>query len=314
MSVVVITPDRYETIRRTVEHLQAQTVSRRLELLIVAPSASALRDDISQLSGYAQVRVIEIGRIRSTAEANAAGALAASAPVVAFVEEHSYPEPEWARALISAHQQSWAAVGPVVRNANPGSRMSWTDLIVGYTPWLEFAPAGVVEHLPAHNSSYKREVLLEYEHELEAALAVESVLHWDLRRRGYQLYLEPAARIKHLNTSRPSSLIRQLFLAGRAFAAARSRGWSPARRLAYVGGAPFIPAVRLRRIVRQLAGKRYEVPAGTAPLILLALGVSAMGELTGYALGEGSAQEKLCELELHRERHVREQDTQELDS
>jgi hypothetical protein len=194
--------------------------------------------------------------------------------------------------------------------------MSWVDLIVGYTPWLEFAPAGEVEHLPAHNSSYKREVLLDYEHELEAALGVESVLHWDLRSRGYRLYLEPKAKISHLNTSRPFSLIRQLFLAGRAFAAARARRWPITRRLAYVGGSPFIPAIRLQRIARQhaMAGDRYELPVGTAPLVLLALGVSAMGEMTGYAFGEGNAQEKLCELELHRERYVRQKDRQGLGS
>ena len=35
MSVVIVTPDGYETIRRTVEHLRAQTVKDRLELVIV---------------------------------------------------------------------------------------------------------------------------------------------------------------------------------------------------------------------------------------------------------------------------------------
>ena len=39
MSVVIVTPDSYETIRKTVEHLRAQTVKDRLEIVIVAPSA-----------------------------------------------------------------------------------------------------------------------------------------------------------------------------------------------------------------------------------------------------------------------------------
>lgn len=315
MSVVVIAPDCYDTIRRTVEHLRAQTARDRLELLIVAPAARALQDRTSQLEGFARVRVIEVGGIKSTAQANAAGVRAASGPVVAFVEQHVYPEPHWAEALIGAHQESWAVVGPVVGNANPGSLVSWTDLIVGYSPWLEFTPAGEVEHLPAHNSSYKREVLLEYDHELEAALAVESVLHWALRRRGYRLYLERGARVRHLNTSRPSSLLRGSFLGGRLFGGVRAKRWSPARRLLYASAAPFIPAVRLGRIIRHvvLAGRRLDIPAAVAPLVVLALGVSAIGELTGYALGEGNAQEMLCDLELHRERYVRRQDREDLE-
>jgi len=312
LSVVVITPDRFGPIRRTIEHLKEQTMSDNVELVIVAPVAGPLENEVSRLTEFARVRVVEVGEVESTPQANAAGALAATAPVVAFLEDHSYPEPEWAQALIEAHRQSWVAVGPVVGNANPGSLLSWADLIVGYTPWLEFAPAGVVEHLPAHNSSYKRAVLLEYRDDLETALAVESVLHWELRDKGYALYLEPAARIQHLNTSLPGSLARQLFLWGRIFAAGRARGWSPLRRALYAGAAPLVPAVRTFRITRQLlrAGPDYRVPAGAGPLVVVALCIGALGEMTGYALGEGNAQEKMRDLELHRERHVRRGDRQ----
>ena len=38
MSVVVVTPDRYETIRKTIRHLKAQTVREKLEIVFVAPS------------------------------------------------------------------------------------------------------------------------------------------------------------------------------------------------------------------------------------------------------------------------------------
>ena len=310
MSVVVITPDDFALIKRTVEHLQAQTVCHRLELLIVAPSTGPLQDYVTQSVDFCRVRIVEVEEVESTAQANAAGVRAATAPVVAFVEGHVYPEPSWAEALIAAHEEAWAVVGPVVRNANPESALSWMDLIVGYTPWLEFASAGSVEHLPAHNSSYKRAVLLEYDHELEAALASESVLHWDMRRIGYELYLEPAARIAHLNTSRPVSLARQMFCSGRVFAATRAGEWSRPRRLLYAGGAPLIPAVRFPRILPQLlkARRQCDVPLGIAPLILLALGVSAMGELMGYALGEGDAQRRMRDMDFHRKQHVREQD------
>lgn len=303
MSVVIVTPDRYETIRKTIKHLQAQTVKDWLEIVIVAPSADVLEGNDSELKDFLQFRVVEAGRLKSMAWANAAGIRQASAPVVAFVEEHSFPEPGWAKALIEAHRQPWAAVGPVARNANPDSLVGWAYLLIGYTPWLDPAPAGVIDHLPAHNSSYKRALLLDYGAELEAVLAAESVLHWDLRAKGYQLYLEPAAKMYHLNVSLLSSFIEQLFHHNRLFAGTRIRGWSLIRRLLYTGGSPLIPVVRFLRILRQLYrfGHWRNLPPGVLLPLILGLVVSATGEMMGYAFGVGDSEQKMSDLEFHRQ-------------
>src|SRR5437588_133855 len=82
-----------------------------------------------------------------------------------------------AQALLAAHRGPWAAVGPVVRNANPSTSVSWADFLIGYGPWCDPAPAGDLDHLPGHNSSYKRAILLDYGSELEGLLEAESVLH-----------------------------------------------------------------------------------------------------------------------------------------
>jgi hypothetical protein len=222
--------------------------------------------------------------------------------VVVFAEDHCYPEPGWAEALINAHRQSWAAVGPVLSNANPDSIISWAIFLVESSPWLNPAPAGITEDLQGRNSSYKRTLLLEYGQELGAMLEAESMLHRDLREKGHQLYLEPAAKARHFNTTRPSIWIRQLFLGGRLFASARSRQWSLLRRLLYVGGAVLIPPLRLRRIIREL--RRPGRPSNLLPVILPLLGVglvvSALGEMVGYALGAGNVSEQVRDLEFHR--------------
>ena len=44
--------------------------------------------------------------------------------VVAFGEEHCFPEPGWAQALIDAHREDYAAVGPAMHNANPDTIVS----------------------------------------------------------------------------------------------------------------------------------------------------------------------------------------------
>lgn len=308
MSVVIVTPDRYETIRKTVQHLRAQTVNDRLELVIVAPSAGQLGLDDRELKDFFQFRVVEVGAISSIARAYAAGIRQASAPVVVLSEDHSFPETRWAEALIARHREPWAAVGPAVRNANPDGLISWADFLLGYGAWLDPAPAGEIDHLPGHNTSYKRAVLLDYDPELEALLEAECVLHWELLRRGYRFYLEEAAKTAHLNFGRVAPWIPYLVQAGRVFAAARARRWPLRRRMLYAGGAPLIPFVRLWRIRSDIRrpGRPAHLWPRVVPALLMGLTLDAVGQALGYAFGAGSAGQKLSSFEFHRDRHAAE--------
>src|SRR5512139_3991961 len=167
MSVVLVTPRRYDAIRKTMEHLAAQTVLDQLEIVIVAPSAATLDLDAADLTAFGRIRVVEVGEITSTGRAVAAGVREASAPVVTYAEEHAYPAADWAEALIKAHRQPWAAVGVAIANANPGNMISWASLFTDFGPWVEPAEAGEISQLPWHHTSYKRAVLLEYGPKLE---------------------------------------------------------------------------------------------------------------------------------------------------
>jgi hypothetical protein len=312
MSVIVITPDDFASIRETIIRLKAQNVSGGLEIVIAAPSESALHLNEGALEGFHGFRVVEVGSIASTARARAAGVGAASAPVVAFVEDHAFPAKGWAAALIAAHRQSWAAVGPAIANANPRTLTSWVNFVIEYGHWLDPCPGGRAEHLPGHNGSYKRAVLLDYGAKLESMLDAESILHWDLRAKGHELYLEPAARTFHQNFSRalPSAPLR--FNGGRLFAASRARHWPALRRMLYCAGAPVIPFVRLRRIVLELRkpGRPRDLLPRILPLLVAALAIDAAGEMVGYALGEGDAMRKLSEMEFHRHRYLAKLDRQ----
>ncbi len=307
MSVVVITPDRYETVRKTIQHLKTQKVSSSLEIIIGAPSASDLELDHSTMLAFFSYKVVEVGHMNSTARARAAGVRAASAPIVAFAEDHAYPAAGWAEALITRHSEDWAAVAPVITNANPRSLTSWANLLIEYAQWLEPSEGGAREHLPGHNGSYKRDILLEYSERLEAMLDAESVLHWDLRSRGHKLYLEPTARTFHQNFSAqlPSLILR--FNGGRLFASSRARHWPIWRRTLFACASPLIPIVRCLRIIRELlrpGRPRYLLPR-ILPALIIGLAWDGAGETAGYAAGPGQAMAKLSDMEFHRERYMK---------
>jgi hypothetical protein len=305
LSAIVITRDTYETVRTTVRHLRAQSLHDRMEVVLIAPSRAMLAADESELRAFHSFRIVEVGDVRSEAAGYAAGIRQASAPIVVFTEDHCYPGTGWAEALVRAHEGPWAAVGPVVANANLDGVVAWADFLLGYGPWLDPTPAGPVEYLPGHNSSYKRDVLLTYEPDLEEWLDAESNLHWDLRARGHGLYLEPAARTFHFNYSRVSAWLPATFFAARTFAGRRARGWGIGRRLTYALGSPLIPAIRLRRCVRDFRrSRRRPSVLRILPAITLSLAVSAVGEAMGYLFGTGDAPVRVSEYEFHRTQHV----------
>ena len=307
LSVVLPTSRGLANVARTIRALRAQTIRHRLELVIVAPSQSIPLDP-ALIEGFAGLQVVGVRDVTSSSNrARVAGIRVARAPVVALAEDHSFPEPGWAEALLAAHAEgTWAAVGPVVCNANPATAVSWANFLLEYGPWTASVARGAAAHLPGHNSSYRRDLLLAYGEKLEQLMEAETILQWDLRRHGHQLLIEPAARTHHLNFSRLSSSIRLRFNGGRQFASMRSAGWPLAKRLLYVVGAPLIPVVRLRRSVTLLARWRSQrgLLRRVLPVLAVAVTIDGLGELVGYAAGPGLSSSILGGIEFDRRRFL----------
>jgi hypothetical protein len=310
---VILPTDTYATIRNELCSLRSQTAHERLEIVIITNSIAGLGPENGAREGFHSLTVIEIDELYPLFRARAQGVRAASAPVVLLAESHAYPERDHCEKLILAHRNSWAVVGPVMCNANPGTMRSWSGLYMDYGPWVGISHGDVVDNLPGHNSSYKRAVLLEYGDRLESMMRSSPRRHADLRSRGHLLYLEPAARTYHLNVSLPWSWLEERLVGGRSYAAARSHEWNIAQRVLYAAACPLIPAVRLPRILKDMGrshGSGFILRA--MPALLVSLLISALGEGLGYAFGPGGATRRVNEMELYKERYVRPADRPEV--
>ena len=313
LSVILPTADEYSTIRRTVSALHTQTIRDRIELVIVAPS-----DDPHiiqhEVAGFAAVTIVNGGPLQTSNIARSTGIRHASAPIVVLAEDHCFPDPDWAAALVEAHRGNFAVVGPVLRNANPRSMTSWANLLLEYYPWLDGAERSEMDDLPGHNSAYRKDLLLAYGDRLEGLFEVEAVIQRDLREKGHRMLLEPAARTNHLNFSRVRSALKLRFHAGRSFAGHRTMGWSGSKRAGYIFGAPLIPLVRLARIlgmVRSSSTYSWLFPR-VVPMLALYLLVDGFGELIGYVSGPGGAARVLGEIEFKRARFMNAEDRRDL--
>jgi len=301
LAAIVVIPDTYEAVRRTMSYLQAQTAAKQMEVILVVPSLEQSGLDKTELACFHSWQVVEIGPIKSIAHGFAAGIRRAQAPVVALTEDHSFPKANWAQVLIAAHEQPWAAVGPSIKNGNPDTVLSWADFYASYSEWAQPVSSGTMRHLPGHNSSYKRDVLLAYGEQLDSLMQAESVLHRYLRARGYQLWLESSTYTSHSNFTAWTPWIKAQYHAGRQFAATWAQPWSWLRRLLFTIGSPGIPWLRLWRIQKQI---RRAQAAGffirLLPMLLAGLLVNGLGQMVGYAAGVGDSIEKVTEHERHR--------------
>lgn len=316
LTVIIPTIDNYRRIKKTLARLQVQTARAEIEVLIPASSEEALQLDPAAAEGFFDLRIIEVGEIHSLAVAKALAVAEARADWVAFAEDHSWPEPGWAEAIIAAHREGNAVVGPIIRNANPGSTLSWTNYLGCFSRWSHAGLAGKVPQTPWHNSSYQREHLMERQAHLPRLLAVEGILQDELRQQGNSLYLLPTISTDHINISRFGPWILQAFWGGKLYGGSRIEGedWGALKRLAYICGGPLIPIVRLNRLLPEIRPltQQHSLMPKILPALALNLVFHAMGEVTGYALGKGDAENQYLEFEARRFEAITEKDRESL--
>jgi hypothetical protein len=140
------------------------------------------------------------------------------------------------------------------------------------------------------------------------------VLHYDLGRRGRTLYLEPRARVGHLNFALLPVWIKVQFHGGRVFAGFRAAEWSVLHKLFYAAASPLIPLVRFVRAVgRFLAAGRPKSLWRVAPVLCLGLAMDGMGQFFVYLFGPGRSSSILAAYEYNRVRFITEADRGDLE-
>lgn len=300
----------FDTIRKTVRRLCAQTIRSQLEIVIVTTPGKAPLVEDALLERLGAWQVVTIPEMPTAASGWVAGILEARAPVIVLCEDHSFPDPGWGEAILDSHRQDCVAVAPAVRNGNPRSLISWANFLLCFLEWFSPDRSGPATAGPGHNTSYKRSVLLEYEH-LEKWLSPERVLHFDFGAKGQTILLNTRAVTHHVNISLPGSYLAQSFLGGRLFGASRAVNWSRMKAAAYALAFPLAPAVRLSRMLKVLNSRDILQESrffAALPWILAGLFCHALGEAVGYASGPGDSAQRYMSYETRRSEHVNEHD------
>jgi len=183
LSVVVCSLNGAEGVRRCLRALCAQSIRPALELIVVDDGST---DSTSEVARSLGAVVIRHNSNRGTAVARNSGINAASAHVIAFVDDDCEPSQRWAETLLASYDSDIVAVGgPVVPNSGFGlvskylsrhnpilpqelelvssNKLLYRFLLYVKRQWRGTEPGGrrQVVAMPSANMSVRRQALLD---------------------------------------------------------------------------------------------------------------------------------------------------------
>lgn len=317
MTIIITTASGGGSMRVAIEHLKKQTVASGLEIIILGPP-DAWPDNMEEnFGGFYGYEIMDVDLDNGLYAAWVEAIEKARAPIVALGENHAFPEPEWAEAIIEAHKGPWTAVGCVFKNANPDTANSWVQLYMTYGQYTAPVRSGEIGDLHGHNGTYKRAALLEYGDMLGTLLVRANILHMDLRAKGHGLYMEDKAVIHHVNVSKALSIILDLFYNGWLYTAALA-DYKKLSRFERLKGIIMEPPIIAKHFLGTLAGirragKSRELLPRALPIIVSGLAVHMLGKMYGYVAGHGSAQKHINSYEFDRYKYITAEDIEHIE-
>lgn len=293
ISVIIASVNGLPMIAETLRALEAQSARGRAEVLVLDCSTEEVRRAIRER--FPWVDLVAFDERLSIPELRVRGLRRARGAIVAFLEDHCSPRPDWLERLAALHSALPHAVisGGVVNGATRRT-CDWAHYFCEYASVAPPLPEGETAHVAGNCASYKRAAL--------EALGAEALrprweyfLHQRLLERGHRFYCDPRLEVRHDISFSLAELLRQRFHYSRSFAAMRAEGATLGRRSALAAAALLLPALVLARIVASVASRRRHLRqlAAAAPVLVL-LGLAwGLGELVGAVAGAGASLERV---------------------
>jgi hypothetical protein len=307
LSIVVVTTNANDRMSLLLEALSRQSRAGELEVIVIGIAAAK---PVIHFPQGLDVSVITHPQSYDLGRARGEGVRHARAPVIAFLEDHTVPEPGWAEQVCNAFSASArvTAVSYAFSNGSPDTYFYRSVFMAEYGALAHPLPKGEVPAMAANNVAYRRDALMAVGDRLDSLIEIDFFLQKAMGS-SFQILAAPLALVAHQTNRRFFDLIRGHFIYAQIFALRRVRfeSWSFPKRLAATAAIPvLVPWLRIRRLYKALAGgPNLAVAIKGFPVILTLYLAGALGEAWGLIRREESPLERLVWLELESERIAR---------
>lgn len=216
-------------------------------------------------------------------ELRARGLALARGEVVALIEDHGLPSPEWATRIMEAHTADFAAIGGAIENGIDRP-LNWAVYFCDFLRYQNPLTGGESLIASDANVAYKRAALESIGNAWNGAFH-ETVVNQALRARGEKIGICPAAiLLQHRLNLKLLDAVRERRVWGRSYGATRAASASHGRVALWILASPALPGLILARMTLMAVRKRRTLTSFLKALPLTALLVISwsLGEVIGY--------------------------------
>ena len=270
----------------TLEAVAQQTIGPPFEVIVpcaATPDLAPLKDRFPDTRFLEFQPEAPAGSPERAEELRAFGVDAARGEVIALLEDHVRPDPQWSAAILSAHLQPFAAIGGAIENG-VDRIWNWAIYFSDIGRYHNPLRQGESQFASVVNVSYDRSALQKVRTVWQRRFN-ETAVHGALMAVGEKLALSPKIVVRqYWPRQTVRAVLRQFFDWGRSYGQTRTKLMSPGRRLLRAILAPLIPFALLLRSARDTARKRRLIRQWLKALPASALLTVAWscGEFAGY--------------------------------
>jgi glycosyltransferase involved in cell wall biosynthesis len=283
VSVIIPSFESHATARATLESLRQQTF-RDFEIILIDSSESDAIADIAR--DFPEVHFHHAEQRLLPHEARNVGVKLARYDLLLFTDPDIVAKPDWIERMLAAHGATNGAIAGAVTSL----QKTWLCLgvhLAKFDLWLPGGPSRTVPVAASVNFLCSRALLAEAGGFNGREMIGDTLLSWELVRRGNALHFAPDAVVDHDHRSTFAQLLRERFARGADFARLRteSENWDTARTCAM-----FFATIFPLRLVK-LVGRTFAACVrsrclldffGTWPVVAAGHGAWLAGEATQY--------------------------------
>ena len=282
-SVIIPSYRSQRTVAATMQSLRGQTC-KDFETIVIDSSD---QDDVAQImAGFPEVRYYRSSSRLLPHEARNLGVEKAKSEILIFTDPDIVAAPDWLENLLKKHSETR---GPVV-GAIDSLQRSWLETgihIAKFDLWLPGGGDRNVPVGPTANFLCPRPLLVQAGGFEGQEMIGDTLLSWELLRRGRLLQFAPDAVVHHDHRSTFSEFLRERFVRGADFARLRMRSfaWQPAR--IFLTLLVSIVPLRLAKLTARsfICGARARCPGAclrASPVIISGHAAWLAGEIFQY--------------------------------
>lgn len=305
LTVGLIAGKLRDRAERNLVHLLDQTALAQLEIVVIDVSP---HDGHFAGAEHPRVRYFHRPDLRYYSEIQTELVTLAQAPLIAFIEDHSYAVPGWAAAILKTFENPRvSAVNYTFINANHDNYRSRSILMAEYGHWMLPHPGGAVQICSSTNIAYRRDLLLDSIQHDGSIFEAEFLIHRIIQSNNGEIHVAPEATVEHESWQTIWDACISNGVNKRALGAWRAKqgNWSLLTRVSWALGMVLVPPLFITRLgwaLRKRQALWWKFLA-SLPVLSVIYSYCAWSEAQGYLLGAGDSRDKFRarELEVHRD-------------